>query len=371
MKHRLHLRGLVGAVVVLVLVRVVLAASWFLTGSMEASRTDFAAVSLNDGRVLACGGAPYNSYPIDECEIYNPATHLWTRTGSMLSARRSFRMVRLPNGHVLAAGGNSTARRPRAAMSSSETFDPATGRWSVAGSMSSARQAFLAILLPDGRVLAAGGSSGSAILTTSDVFNPTTLQWSTTGSMLDARHSFSGVSMSTGSVLVTGGVSFGNFPLSSSELYDPVSGSWSLTGSMADAVSGFGLAIVSNSRAGTTVLRAGGLGVSGALNTAELYDSTSGNWVRVGSMNSARSTLGLSRLTNGNVLASGGSAGSQVLSTAEEYHASTRVWHSVPSMQNARTAFALISLTGNGTALAIGGRTASGGVLNTAELFTP
>ena len=58
----------------------------------------------------------------------------------------------LSNGKVLVAGGNRLHD-----LASAELYDPATGIWTLTGSLNTARWADTATLLPNGKVLLAGG----------------------------------------------------------------------------------------------------------------------------------------------------------------------------------------------------------------------
>ena len=83
----------------------------------------------------------------------------------MATARDYHTATLLPDGRVLVAGGFDNDKRP---LASAEVYDPSNGTWTAAGSMKVARVAHTATLLPDGRVLVAGGynlnGAGSAEL---------------------------------------------------------------------------------------------------------------------------------------------------------------------------------------------------------------
>jgi hypothetical protein len=75
----------------------------------------------------------------------------------MTDARYLHTATLLPDGRVLVAGGAFTDGR-----ASAELYDPVTGTWTPTGSMTTGRLAFAATLLPDGRVLVAGGGGDEA-----------------------------------------------------------------------------------------------------------------------------------------------------------------------------------------------------------------
>src|SRR5215831_11256327 len=80
----------------------------------------------------------------------------WTPTGSLGTARSAHTATLLPNGKVLVAGGYNGSY-----LSSAELYDPGTGTWTATGSMGTARRGHTATLLPNGKVLVAGGFNGS------------------------------------------------------------------------------------------------------------------------------------------------------------------------------------------------------------------
>src|SRR4029077_19793845 len=70
-------------------------------------------------------------------------------TGNLNTARFNHTASLLPNGKVLVAGGVDSNGDPSA---SAELYDPASGTWSVTGSLKTARQLHTATLLPNGKV---------------------------------------------------------------------------------------------------------------------------------------------------------------------------------------------------------------------------
>ena len=134
--------------------------AWSTVGySNSGSRDDGSSVMYGDGKVLIVGGGdpPTNTAEVIDLNVSSPA---WQRVGSMVYARRHLNATLLPDGKVLVTGGSSGSgfndeTRP---VYAAEMWDPATARWSTMASMTVPRfYHSAAILLPDGRVLSAGG----------------------------------------------------------------------------------------------------------------------------------------------------------------------------------------------------------------------
>jgi WD40 repeat protein len=180
----------------------------------------------------------------------------------MATARVAHTATLLPNGKVLVAGGSGISFY----LASAELYDPATGTWSTTGSMATARRYHTATLLPNGKVLVTGGYNGS-YLASSELYDPATGTWSTTGSMATTRQSQTATLLPNGKVLVTGGYNDIAY-LAGTELYDPATGTWTTTGSMATAHYYHTATLLPNG----TALVTGGANDSGYLNSAELYN---------------------------------------------------------------------------------------------------
>ena len=56
---------------------------------MNIARGAFTATLLENGEVLVTGGGDVNNNLLASAELYNPATGKWTLTGSMTTARGS------------------------------------------------------------------------------------------------------------------------------------------------------------------------------------------------------------------------------------------------------------------------------------------
>jgi Galactose oxidase, central domain len=238
----------------------------------------------------------------------------WTITGSMATARVGDTVTLLPNGRVLVAGGESLT----GGLTSAELYNPATGKWTGTGSMATGRFSHMAMLLPSGEVLVAGGIvsvNNQGVITCTaeaELYNPSTGQWTTTGSMTTPRYGSGATLLQNGQGLVAGGVNPTDGTLASAELYNPTTGTWTATGSMNYA-----------RRAPATLLATGQVLMAGGNGyTAELYHPSQGHWTLTSSMkfNHGGSAA---LLTNGDVLMFGGNLASYA---GQFYNPSTDIW---------------------------------------------
>jgi len=143
-------------------------------------------------------------------ELYDPSTGTFTSTGSMITSRAYFTAALLSNGKVLVAGGLVFVGGKYVASSSAELYDPATGTFSVTGSMAAARAEFStsgsAVILPNGKALIAGGTDNAGtIFASAEVYDPTAGLFSSAGNMARPRAEFTATLLPSGTVLTVGG----------------------------------------------------------------------------------------------------------------------------------------------------------------------
>jgi hypothetical protein len=203
----------------------------------SAAERDRIAVRLPDGDVLLAGGISTEQvfeppHPVEDrqtiyadAEEFDPAVNTWTPVAPMQVARIAPTVSLLPSGQVFVTGGLTeiSPAGAGAGLTSTETFDPASGAWTTKAPMAFARGKHSASLLPDGRVLVAGGSdcspsacigygatSGCCAADTAEIYDPAADAWTATEPVLTLAEHAASV-LPDGSVLISGGnFDFGN-----------------------------------------------------------------------------------------------------------------------------------------------------------------
>jgi hypothetical protein len=203
---------------------------------MTVGRMMHAATLLPTGEVLITGGMGDSSGGGNSpdtrwhtAELFDPATRSFRTTGAMRTERFMHTQALLHDGTVLVAGGEG---RDDAAILLVERYDPEVGVFrnagAIVGPVYSDGPAILS-LLADGRVLMvleAWGrqpSSGAALL-----YDPATLRFTSAGSLHAARYLPGSTLLRNGRVLLTG-VPVG-FEKPAAEIYDPDTGEFSPEG---------------------------------------------------------------------------------------------------------------------------------------------
>ena len=135
------------------------------------------ATLLQNGQVLVAGGCCSSSGGVrSDAELYDPLRRAWTATGSMGADRLGHTATLLANGDVMVAGG-APHTLDAYALGSEEVYHPSTGTWTLVGLLHQPTVGGAAAMLPDGRVLLAGGTVDQFVnfaepLSAAEIFDP-------------------------------------------------------------------------------------------------------------------------------------------------------------------------------------------------------
>ena len=277
------------------------------TGSMIDARWGHTAALLRDGRVLVTGGADMSDgYDnLKSAELYDPATGKFTPTGSMSVGRAEHTAALLEDGRVLIAGGTNSI-----GLDSAEIYDPATGAFSPTGSMTTARQNHAATLLKDGRVLIVGGTANGVTgpfgtLASAELYDPARGKFTAAGSMTTARSGPTATLMLDGRVMVIGGVDESSKALNSAEIYDPASATFGAAGAGIPGIPETAASRTATLLSDGTLLTVGQAS-AGAPTTAATWDGGHNNFYTAGTTNLTLGCQTATLLQNGTVLLLGG-----------------------------------------------------------------
>jgi hypothetical protein len=194
-----------------------------VTGSLQVSRAGATATLLGNGKVLFAGGNDASgpitcpSYlpvcnTLTSAELYDFSTGTFTLTGSMQASRFGHTATLLSNGEVLIAGGDYYYTVPNppgppqlytGERNEAEVYNPATGSFTVTGSMNVARANQVAALLPSGKVVVATGSGTR----TAELYDPASGTFTLSAANLNDERDTGAqaVLLDSGAVLVLGG----------------------------------------------------------------------------------------------------------------------------------------------------------------------
>jgi len=172
--------------------------------AMNVARYDCAIATLPNGRLMIIGGfgAVTQSQPLDSTEIYDPATNTFA------AASKTPTMNDSDNAGVVAT---------------TEMYHPTTRKFTMGPDMSGPRKFHSQILLSNGRVLIAGGytdNSGTNVVSTTDLYHPATKTITPGPDMNDPRGLASATLLPNGRVLIAGGTN-GTGLNATTDLYRP------------------------------------------------------------------------------------------------------------------------------------------------------
>jgi hypothetical protein len=336
------------------------------TGDMTVARSFASATLLANGQVLVAGS--------NSADLYDPRAGTFTALGNHGSPVAET----LADGRVLFIVNDSRINR-------AEIYDPANGQFTSSGTSVTGQVGGHATLLPNGKVLVAGGfvpgTANSFIHANAELYDPATGSFSATGSfIITGRGTFCSVcdpEIAAVVRLADGRILFAGRP--ASEVYDPASGTFSLTGGTTlpnvagGEYNGSTATLLTNGK----VLLTGGEDENTIYAFAEIYDPATGIFTRTGSMSRARANHTATLLSDGTVLIAGGDSFDCVRgcpsASVEVYNPSTGTFTPADSLLVGR-AGQMATLLKNRTVLLAGGHSNSEGALTnlaSAEIYTP
>ncbi|MHB1837756.1 MAG: kelch repeat-containing protein [Solirubrobacteraceae bacterium] len=287
--------------------------------------------------------------------------------GSANAARAGGIAVTLPDGKVLVAGGYNQNGGLNI-LASAELFDPATNTFTaLSASMDTGRLAAAAAVLDDGEVLIAGGRGPGGALDTADLYDPATGSFTLlANTMQTATYAAPAVTLKNGDVLIGGGVGAAN-SISTAELFDPTTETFTALPLPSPRAGGIAVALPNGD-----AMIIGGKGSTGALTTSLLFDPTTDKFTTLSTQLSAPLPPGAAAATlpDGQILLAGGGPTASVQSAAELLDPSTGVITPISAQLTVPRYGAFAATLANGRVL-IGGGFSGSPVVTSAELFYP
>jgi WD40 repeat protein len=333
------------------------AGTFVSAGNMNAGRTFPRATLLTNGSVLITGYGPVLPTPGSSgADLYNPSTRTFTSIDTPINwvAHSS---TLLPDGRVLIAGGY--AQGPGGEGSArAYLFDPSTRSFSRTGDMTRSRVGHTATLLSNGKVLLAGGEATRPPFlrdVTADLYDPDSGSFATTGTFVGGGPLVaSSTLLPDGKVLVTGYYS------GRAAVYDPATESF--TPAQGRPQFHQAATLLANGK----VLLAGGTDDNGPDAHAETYDPETGSFTPETNMTTPRIGPSVTLLSDGTVLV----MGSGLLNMAELYDPDSRVFTPTAEMLVGRYGHSA-TLLPDGTVLVAGGGCGDCVASATADIYRP
>jgi hypothetical protein len=288
----------------------------------------------------------------------------------MISPRYQHAATLLPDGRVLIAGGGDATGHLSV---TAELYDPASGKFTQTGGMAAGHWG--ALLLDTGKVLMGPAVDGAL----AELYDPLTGTFAAAGSYAEPSINFfwgTITSLPDGRIMIPAD--------SPAEIYDPTTESFSVPGAMVYPHAHFG--VPATLLANGDVLFTGGeidneydIGADaaypdGVYPYTEIYDPSAGSFAATGNLIEPRWAHTATLLPDGTTLIAGG-AGRSTLQTTELYDPSSQIFRPAGNLLAARR-FHAATLLRDGRVLFTGGEqdetpTAPASVLTNAEVYTP
>ena len=200
---------------------------WTTKAPMPTPRWNAAAVVFN-GIIYVIGGSTGCGPRTDAVEAYDPASNTWTTKAPLSSPRAGVAAGAVGN-FIYAAGGSTLAE---VYVDTVDVFEPAANAWHAGPAMPTARTNAAAGVI-DGILYVAAGCCVPEAASRLESFNPATGQWTVRASLNQPRVFPPAAAVVNGRLYLAGG-NFGG-PLHETEEYDPATNAWSFVAPMPTA----------------------------------------------------------------------------------------------------------------------------------------
>lgn len=348
--------------------------TWIAAAKRELRRGSFSCVELDDGRVWIAGGETPERIALSSTELWNPRTDQWTAGPELDTARTAHFGVRLASGMVLIGGGRDAEgdRLESAQLWSADL----KARPRKLEPLLASRESSVALALKDGGAIIAGGDASSEAHLSVELLDESTGQWSEGEAAAGIADLFGAALLPDGRVIAAGGASRAGWAndggvhyrqdsVRSTRIFSPLDRRWTAGEELISARMDHRLVVLFDGR----VLATGGLRAGEFLASAEIWDWRSERWEAVGSMAHGRAQHAMCALPDGRVLVTGGSSADGIRRETELWDPDDGAFTPGPLLLEPRIGHRAIGLA-DGRVLVIGG-SGRGGLLATAELLSP
>ena len=330
------------------------------------ARSEHAAVSLSDGRVLVFGGEGTENILPEKIYVFDPEDETFEQFGSLSSGRVAFTAISLDDGDILVYGG-------LAGLTSSplaEIIDGQTGSVTPPTHQPPRNRLYAAASkLMDGRVLISGGMvTGQPYSQTVELYDPQSQTFTLlAGGLNVGRTNHTMVRISDRKFLIYGGVTLDSEP-APPELYDPVTGNSTIV--TAPENGGRYLHVAHTLQDGTVWMLGGQDFDDQPLSSIQRFDPAASTFLQSFNLATPRSSAAVARLTDARALIVGGritASATSATQTTELLGAPTER-RDGPQMSVKRMLHTATRLS-NGKVLIFGGLDEQQRVLSAAEIF--
>lgn len=316
-------------------------------GKMTVDRAAHQATLLNDGQVLITGGcAGQGCTKIhSSAELYDPTTQSFKPLSPMSTARASHTAIALNNGRVLVAGGWTGTQ----ATNSAEIYDPATDQWEIVDTMSDDRASHVSVLLQNSTVFIMGGGGGRlGNLSSVEIFDPSSGSFLKVGG--SKTNHYLATLLANGRVLMTGGQNKNGKIHNTAEIYDPTTKAFKKTGVM-DTPRVKHAAVLMDDGHVLVMGDSDSRGYQGRYSGTEIFDPETDKFSKGPDMQYGRHKIqdAVVKLHSGHILIAGGAVKPEVFDPYTQEFISVTGQLSGPQM------FATATLLSDGNVLILGG----------------